>query len=403
MLRRVSQGLFLIGAIALLYFAPRHLFSLVASDPLSAWSAVLSSKTFFWSWGWGLLILSLLIGRFFCGWICPIGTLNHILGSFKRKSLPSGNGRFFKYALLFVLLLTAAVGVNLTGWMDPLSLFVRVGNLREIGILAWAPILLILGLNVVRPRFWCRYVCPLGAMLGIFSWLGFNRFQAEKCVKCGLCSSKCQQGVAPHRAEGECINCGNCQTVCPRKEQVFAYSRPTLNKERRWILGGMLGTLPLFFLKFKPKSKPSTLLRPPGIRDEQDFLARCARCGLCTQVCPSKALHPVVFEGGIESIFTPQLVPQLGYCEDNCHLCGQKCPTGAIPSLSLAQKNQAKIGVARVIPDRCYGCMRCVRACPQGALKEGAVPVVDPAKCRGCGKCEHVCPAQPVAIKVVAL
>lgn len=412
-LRRISRGFFLGAAIACLFYRSELLSWLTNIDPLSALAATLSSHHWTWSWGWGLALLTLIFGRFFCGGICPIGLLNHHLGELVPKSPPTGNGRFFKYGLLLVLLLVASLGLNLTGLLDPLSIFIRSGVLIahfketpwQSGIFLLLPAF-ILASNFVRPRFWCRYICPLGALLGTLSWLGIQRVQADQCVKCGRCSTKCQMGIQPAHLEGECINCGHCRTVCPRKDKVFAHPlvAPQPNRERRLLLGGVALMVPLFFLKRTIPAKAATpVLRPPGVLDEEEFLSRCTRCGLCTRICPSEGLCLSLVDSGLVGVMTPKFVPRTGPCLPTCNRCGKNCPTGAIPALPLEEKNQAKIGTAKVFSSKCYRCSRCVSACPYGALTMEELPKVNPALCVGCGKCENVCPADPAAIKVIPL
>ena len=80
------------------------------------------------------------------------------------------------------------------------------------------------------------------------------------------------------------------------------------------------------------------LLRPPGAADERTFLSLCIRCGECMKVCPTNVLQPAIFEAGLEGVFSPRLAPRFifeqSYCEYACTLCGQVCPTGAIPRLT---------------------------------------------------------------------
>jgi ferredoxin len=159
------------------------------------------------------------------------------------------------------------------------------------------------------------------------------------------------------------------------------------------------------------KSKNPYLLRPPGAKEEQ-FLTQCVRCGRCIKVCPNSALRPTLFEAGLEGIWTPMLVPRLGYCDYSCNACGQVCPSEAIPPLPLGEKRKAVIGTAQVDRDRCISCMICPDMCPVGAIevveveREGMMvmlPQVVPELCTGCGICEYVCPVEGVAaIRVYA-
>ncbi len=136
------------------------------------------------------------------------------------------------------------------------------------------------------------------------------------------------------------------------------------------------------------------------------------------KVCPTNALQPVMLQSGLSGIWTPQLVPQVGYCEFNCNLCGQVCPTGAIPRFPLAKKQKLKLGVAKIDRNLCLPwaknkeCLVCEEHCPipQKAIiiKEEVVdnkivlrPYVDPERCTGCGICQTKCPLSRVrAIKV---
>jgi len=160
------------------------------------------------------------------------------------------------------------------------------------------------------------------------------------------------------------------------------------------------------------------VIRPPGVLDESHFSNVCVRCGNCMKVCTTNGLQPSMMESGPAGIWTPKLVPEIGYCEYNCNLCGQVCPTGAIPELSLSQKKAAKLGIAQVDRSICYAwakktnCLVCEEHCPipTKAIKveEERVggerilkPVVDPDLCIGCGICQNKCPIRPVrAIRV---
>jgi MauM/NapG family ferredoxin protein len=160
------------------------------------------------------------------------------------------------------------------------------------------------------------------------------------------------------------------------------------------------------------------VIRPPGALPEEEFIDRCIRCGNCMKVCITNGLQPVMFESGIEGVWTPQLVPEIGYCEYNCTLCGHSCPTGAIERLPLEKKRLARLGTAIVDKSICIAwaqhkdCLVCEEHCPvaEKAIKtttgdtgDGVLkPVVDPALCIGCGTCQSRCPVRPVrAIRVI--
>ncbi len=111
-------------------------------------------------------------------------------------------------------------------------------------------------------------------------------------------------------------------------------------------------------------------MRPPGVRDEDDFLKKCVRCGECMKVCLKNALYPAAWQAGLDGIYTPLVIPRLGYCEYNCTLCGQVCPTGAIPNLAVEEKKRQVIGKAVFDKNHCLpfarrtDCIVCEEHCP---------------------------------------
>jgi formate hydrogenlyase subunit 6/NADH:ubiquinone oxidoreductase subunit I len=140
------------------------------------------------------------------------------------------------------------------------------------------------------------------------------------------------------------------------------------------------------------------------------------------KVCITGGLQPTLFSAGFEGIWTPQLVSKIGYCEYNCTLCGQVCPTSAIRKLPLPEKQKTVIGLAFVDPSRCIPfaqgtpCIVCEEHCPTPkkaivfAERPGKggrtvkVPVVVVELCIGCGVCEHKCPVTDLAgIRVTSI
>jgi polyferredoxin len=234
--------------------------------------------------------VTLLAGRWFCGWICPFGALHNLITTWrsaraKDRIAGSTYSRWqkSKYYVLFALLMSCALGLNLAGWFDPFSFLFRgtamvaypmfddatksafgwiyqtdpgFGRFRVTSatepvyevlrrhVLATAQphftgtVLLallffgVLFLNLYRARFWCRFVCPLGALLGV---VGKNPLvqitrNEEACNNCRVCVADCQGGANPDVAGGwkpsECMYCWNCQSACPHHAITFSVHVP---------------------------------------------------------------------------------------------------------------------------------------------------------------------------------
>jgi len=207
---------------------------------------------------------------------------------------------------------------------------------------------------------------------------------------------------------------------------------------RRAVLGGLIGTGFFAFGRLSgatDRNYSKKVIRPPGSVAEPDFLERCIKCDQCIRACPTNVLQPALFESGVEGLWTPILNMKIGYCELNCTLCGQVCPTGAIQRISIEEKNgmgkhtaqgPIRIGTAFYDHGRCLPwsmetpCVVCEEVCPVSPkaiysrevtiTKRDGTPItlrqpyVDPALCIGCGICEHECPVtDEAAIRVTAI
>lgn len=163
--------------------------------------------------------------------------------------------------------------------------------------------------------------------------------------------------------------------------------------------GGIMG----LFLQ-GVKGETAKLLRPPGAGDEMSFLAACARCGKCAEVCPLGCIEIAHGEAGL-SMGTPYMTPLEHPC-DLCMKCTEVCSTGALKKIP---KEEVRMGVAVIDNDLCIArrdddCQTCYRTCPQYGkaikLEKRKYPVIDPDYCTGCGMCEHVCLGDPKAVHV---
>ncbi len=402
-----------------------------------------------------VVVATLVFGRFFCGFVCPLGTTIDLAdAAIRHKSEPGTRLRQTKYAILVFLLVSAALGVSFIGFFDPLVIMERTlalvfypvgtyvaglfGATRVAAVAETLVALLtfagILGLGFIAPRFWCRNLCPLGGIFALAARFSLLKFSIPVgCKQCGVCEGVCPTGairglergssIAPTVDPGECIDCMACRYRCPQAGISYGVrARPALfDLGRRELLAGLgagivLAPLARNLLHLRMAGR---LVRPPGALPESDFLAACLRCDRCIKACPSGCLQPATLEAGAYGFWTPRAVPRIGACERNCHLCGQVCPTGAIRRLSLEEKSFAKIGTAVVDRSRCLAwehdrhCLVCDEACPYDAIRAVRDPVglgaalrpwVNREACVGCGACEARCPVDgPAAIQVYSL
>ncbi|MCJ7484827.1 MAG: 4Fe-4S binding protein [Candidatus Aminicenantes bacterium] len=488
LLRMASQtaffGLFLYLLLGAHYTGEDYIGSTVQRffhfDPLLALVTIISARLVYSYFAFALItvVATILFGRVFCGWVCPLGAVHQFSSfvfkktKFLRPPREEKTSLALKYYILIIVLAGALFGLDLAGYLDPFSFLTRsfatavfpslayalsnfngvlyglgaIGLARSISqalenwtinvifIQGFSIGLLFLGavaLNARKERFWCRYLCPTGALLGLLSrWNLFKlKIDEEKCIKCGLCAQHCETQAQPYPNEkwksGECIYCQNCASICPtgairfpvssRAEKMTNVSNVDLSR-RKLILTTLLGIVAVPFFRLTPFHKRASLklIRPPGSLPEDKFLAKCVKCAQCMRACPTNALQPVLTEAGPEGIYTPRLVMKVGYCEYYCSLCTQVCPTGAIKKLTIEEKNKVKIGTAWINKSRCIPyvlgkpCIVCEEHCPvspkaikflevETKLPDGSVavqkaPVMDIELCTGCGICENKCP-----------
>lgn len=435
------------------------------------------------------LAVTFVFGRVWCGWLCPLGALSDLWSYVTLKAraivgisvrdIAVPRGRFIKYVLLGVCGGLAVAGVQFIWLFDPLAIVVRSVSFSVIppaqrlfeaasGALIqalnfWPPLetayywtretlfdprrpvyphatvvssvlIAILVITLTARRWWCRYLCPLGALLALGAPWSLMKRRSSLCAgACRRCKETCRMGaIRPNNSylPSECIVCLDCVPACPSHKTTFSFARPvpprvrddasTLSRAQFIAWGG--GVVAAFVpsrLYAAGGARPRPVIRPPAALPEHEFVQRCVRCGNCMKVCVTNGLQPVVLESGAAGVWTPKIDPVIGYCAYECTLCGQVCPTGAIPRVSPGRKATVRMGVARVDERYCIpwvtgkDCLVCEEHCPvpKKAIRHKEIvrhgrrvlsPVVDEAACVGCALCEHVCPARPARAITVA-
>jgi polyferredoxin len=447
-------------------------------DPLVALSTALSTGHIYRYLGWSilLLLLTLLFGRLFCNWICPLGTLHQFAGWL--FNVRSGKERqeqnryhprqVIKYVILIIVLIISVFGSVQIGLLDPLALLHRsmvtglstgwdwllgTTSLTQLQLAPgtaeriytgslWIGVLVvfIIGINIWRSRFFCRTLCPLGALLGVFSAFSLFRIHRDTdlCTNCDLCLTRCEGACSPETTlrVTECVGCMNCIDDCPENALSFSLPRivsapvqsaPDLSR-RHLVFAGIIGLITFPLLRANGRVNDANysplMIRPPGSVAEAEFLKKCIKCGQCMRVCPTNVVQPAgLREGGIEALWTPVLNFNIGHCQQKCSLCSTVCPTGAIREISATEKlgfgeyrqdGPIRLGTAFINRSRCLPwaneipCIVCQEVCPIapkaiqtydeevkdtfGHLVLLNKPFIIPDLCTGCGICQKECP-----------
>ena len=404
------------------------------------------------------LVLSFLLGRVYCSFICPLGILQDVLIRLTRRLkrrpfAPRAAHPVVQGSMLSVFLLFTVLGfsASLASLIDPYGVFGRFLALlviplrdaivnfladrlgvegavvlfkREVflagaGVLGVvvSSLLALTALVAWRGRVFCTTICPVGTFLG---WLArVSPFglavDTSACVKCGRCTGVCKTGCLDGKAgtldNERCVRCFNCISACPKdaikwkeawKGEVDGGRRKTLVNLAS--LGAVYGLGSVLF--HRPSGYTKRDLPPPGAR-MGELKLKCTACGLCMARCPKKIIVPAGFgDYGGMGFMMPKLDFSRGFCDPGCTACGEACPSGAISALSPVEKGAWRIGVAKWDEKKCIVCSEkvpcglCARRCPYQAitLDQEKCPVVDAAKCVGCGACEHYCPVGAMSV-----
>ncbi|HJN12288.1 MAG TPA: 4Fe-4S binding protein [Pirellulaceae bacterium] len=461
---------------------PVELFLLI--DPLVGLSTALAARALNFAtlwWMLGILVYCVLIPRAFCGYLCPLGTMidafDWLIGRHFRRwhvlDNPTDPAKsrwwvHFKYYLLITVLMTSACGVLSSSFVSAIPVLTRgllfsLGRV-QLGIMKGENMLapvgpmfyLSLGLFVVvfllslkGRRFWCRYVCPSGALLSVFNFLRVGERKVEStCINCNKCVEICPFDAIEEdftTRDNDCTFCQTCGGVCPTQAIKFVtrWNETALKVEddppvqprpisrRAFVVASVLGATAAVATRttLAYSSETARPIRPPGSVPEPQFLDLCIRCGECFKVCPGPVLHPAGLEYGLEALWTPVATPEHAGCHQDCTFCTQVCPTGAIQPLDLLVKQRTHMGLAAVDTQTCLpfdhenreDCDLCYVECKQAGyhaiemrpielpvnrdeleamgfsdseideMSTILTPFVNADQCTGCGICTYRC------------
>ncbi len=375
-------------------------------------------------WRWAtlsLVLVAFLFGfTFLLGLLDPYGAYGRIATHLFRPAYLAGNNLLETIFTQFNNYTFFRVGIHL---LSVVSTAIGLVTLLGIGFLAWR-----------NGRTYCNTLCPVGTVLGSISRFSLIKvqFDNEKCNSCGLCSMKCKASCINSKEKtvdySRCINCFNCVEVCKRdamhykpiwNKQPSVTEAPVIvevNQSKRRFLSttfttGMAATSLLAKaatgVSLKQEVKRKQPIAPPGVQNIDRLLQKCISCHLCVTKCPSHVIKPALFEYGLGGIMQPKLYFDHGFCNYDCTVCGDVCPTGAILPLTKDEKHHTQMGQVNFIIENCIvyydetSCGACSEHCPTQAVsmipyKDSlTIPHIEPSICVGCGGCEYVCPAIP--------
>jgi len=183
------------------------------------------------------LVFALVFGRAFCGNLCAFGFLQELLGKITKKKvrIPAKLDkvlRLLKYVMLALITLTAWITLKL--WIspyDPYAAFAHIWTGPELlneNLIGFIILIVVVVASVFIDRFFCRYLCPAGALYGILSKISPVKVKHDTCVMCGKCSKVCPMGIDVANMDvvtsPECIACGTCVNACPSKDKPLNFT-----------------------------------------------------------------------------------------------------------------------------------------------------------------------------------
>jgi len=256
-------------------------------------------------------------------------------------------------------------------------------------------------LSIRFGRLFCNTLCPVGTLLGVVSRFSWFRISLDKsmCTSCGACSNVCKAGCIDVKSREvdftRCVACFNCLSSCPSNGVLYSFKREKepevkikFDADRRSLLAGSLvaaaslATLPLSAQQRRHRRKgggPRQIDRefpvsPPGSASHEEFITACTACHLCVSACPSHVIKPSLLEYGLEGFMQPRMDYMASYCNFDCIICAEVCPTGALTPLTVEEKHVLQLGKVKFVKQNCIvhtegtDCGACSEHCPTKAV-----------------------------------
>lgn len=284
-----------------------------------------------------------------------------------------------------------------------------------------------------KGRLFCNTICPVGSLLGLFSKFSVYQIAIDEsnCKSCNLCERECKAGCIDKVNKtidfSRCVSCYNCFNACHSEGIVYknmlkessATQQTESGERRRVVIKSLmvylasLSGISLAQLKIIPQKESKVAIfrkfpiTPPGSESISHFTSSCTACHLCVSACPTQVLQPSFLEYGFLGIMQPRMDYQNSFCNYECVICSEICPTGAIKNIFPETKKLSQLGKAVFIKDNCIvyteetACAACSEHCPTKAVdmlephKNLKAPKLNNDICIGCGACEYACPTRP--------
>lgn len=284
-------------------------------------------------------------------------------------------------------------------------------------------------------RLYCNTICPVGTFLGFISKYSLFKISINEpnCKGCGVCEKVCKANCIDTENSyidfERCVSCYNCFTVCPTAgiEYNFRYKKkqkvePVIDITKRdffvksavyFIGANTILNAQKKIEVYKDSTIPvirESAVSPPGSLSIDNFTDKCTACHLCVAACPTHVIQPSFLEYGFLGMMQPRMDYIKGFCNYNCVICGEVCPSGAILPQKVEEKKLIQLGKATFIKDNCIvytqgtDCGACAEHCPTKAVRMvmdtdpdvmKKAPKIDEEICVGCGACEYACPTKP--------